>query len=229
LVTVGSYQLQAGALEIVVTLPPNGSIDYITLEAPGLATVSPSGGWEPDEPLSWDVIQITLLQLLQLAELFPSSPSSMTIEAEDLDQEKVAVVSIAHLGHAIGGKWLRADLLPAEVNFPFELSEAGFYDLTLRAMGNPVNVAIDGHQEIDLEAKAHLDDYTFKPVFFFNGDRNITVKLPPGGGVDSLSLNQRKIDSTLVESLLGREQSGEPGVRDLDTLTSLLAAFGVER
>jgi hypothetical protein len=227
--TVGSYQLQAGPQEIVITLPPNGSIDYLTLKAPGLATVAPSGGWEPDEPLSWEVIQTTLLQLFDLAELFPRNPEAMTIEAEDLEQNSVKVVNIAHLGQASGGKWLRTDLAPAEVSFPFNLSESGFYDVTLRVLGNPVNVSIDGHQEIILEAKAHLKDYTFKPFFFFAGDRSVTTMLPPGGGVDSLTLNQIEIDPALTDILLGQQQSSEPGVRDLDTLTSLLAAFGVKR
>lgn len=229
LVTVGNYQLQAGPQEIVVTLPPNGSIDYLTLKAPGLATIAPSDGWEPDEPLSWSVIQTTLLQLFELAELFPRNPKAMIIEAEDLDQNSVKVVSTAHLGRATGGKWLRADLAPVEVLFPFKLSESGFYDVTLRTLGNPVNVSVDGHHDIVLDAKTNLDDYTFEALFFFAGDRSINVKLPPGGGVDSLSLNQIEVDPALTDILLGQQRRGEPGVRDLDTLSSLLAAFGVNR
>jgi hypothetical protein len=102
-------------------------------------------------------------------------------------------------------------------------------------MGNPIGIIISNHQEIALEAKAYLDDYTFKALYFFAGDSNITVKLPPGGGVDKLSLTARQIDTTLVSSLLGLEprpgieQRLKPEGRDLDTLTSLLAAFGVKR
>lgn len=229
LVTIGNFQLQAGPQEIMVTLPSGGSIDYITLKAANLAAITPDGGWQPDESLTWDVLQITILQLLHLAELFPSNPTPLVFEAEDLAQTEVRVVSIPHLGYPSGGKWLRTGPLPAEVRFPIKLTESGFYDLSLRAMGNPIDISIGDHQEISLEAKAYLDDYAFKPLFFFAGDSNITLTLPPGGGVDQLILTGRQIDTALVSTLLGLEQKDEPEARDLDTLTSLLAAFGVER
>ena len=229
LVSVGNFQLQAGDQEIVVTLPAGGSIDYITMKAPNLLTITPDGGWQPDEPLTWKVIQTTLLQLLDLAELFPSNPTPLVFEAEELTQTEIAVVSIPHLGHPSGGKWLRAGPLTAEVRFPIRLTESGFYDLSLRCMGNPIDIFVGGHQEIRLEAKAYLDDYTFKALFLFAGDSNITLELPPGGGVDQLILTGRQTDTALVDTLLGLERRDEPGARDLDTLTSLLAAFGVKR
>ena len=234
-VTVGNFQLRAGEQEILLTLPPNGSIDYISLTAPNLAAITPDGGWQPDEPLTWETLQTTLLQLLQLAELFPKSPTALIIEAEELTRTDARVVDIPHLGQPSGGKWLRSGPLPTETSFPIELAESGFYDLSLRIRGNPVAITVADHLEIVLEAKPYLDDYTFKGLYFFAGDGNINVKLPPGGGVDKLSLTARQIDSTLVNSLLGLEprfdngQGDQPEGRDLDTLTSLLAAFGVER
>jgi len=229
LVTVGNFQLHAGAQEIIVTLPPGGSLDYITLKAPNLATITPNDGWQPEEALTWEVIQTTLLQLLDLAELFPSSPTSLTFEAEALAQDEIKVVSIPHLGHPSGGKWLRTGPLPAEAKFPVKLTESGFYDLSLRVMGTPIDISVGDHQQISLEAKPYLDDYTFKSLFFFAGDNNITLTLPPGGGVDQLVLTGRQIDANLLETLFGLDQQKEPGTRDLDTLTSLLAAFGVKR
>lgn len=229
LVSVGNYQLQAGPQEIVVTLPPGGSIDYITLKAPNLQAITPDNGWQPDEPLSWGTIQTTLLQLLDLAELFPSQSPTLTFEAEELPQSKVQVVSIPHLGQPSGGYWLRAGPLPAEVRFPIALIESGFYDLTLRVMGNPVVITIGDHQEINLSAKPYLDDHTLQPLFLFAGNSNITLSLPPGGGIDTLTLTGRQIDATFVETLLGMSMQGVPGNRDIDTLTSLLAAFGVKR
>ena len=98
-----------------------------------------------------------------------------------------------------------------------------------------VRIIVGNHQEIVLEAKAYLDDYTFKALYFFAGNSNITVTLPPGGGVDKLSLTARQVDTALVISLLGLEprsgieQRDKPEGRDLDTLTSLLAAFGIKR
>jgi len=228
-VTVGRFKLQSGAQEFLVTLPANGSIDYISLNAPNLAAITPDGGWQPDEPLSWQVLQTTLLQVWQLAELFPQNPTPLVIEAETLKQSDVKVVSIPHLGQPSGGKWLRAGALPAEVRFPTTLKESGFFDLSLRAMGNPIHISIGDHQTLLLEAKPYLDNFTFKSLFLFAGDSQITLKLPPGGGVDQLRLIGRQIDTTLASTLLDFEQKDKPEARDLDSLATLLAAFGIER
>ena len=240
-VAVGNFQLQAGEQEIVLTLPQNGSIDYISLAAPNLAAITPSDGWQPDAPLTWEVVQTTLTQILQLAELFPKAPTALVIEAENLSQTEAKVVTIPHLGQPSGGEWLRSGPMSTEIKFPIKLIESGFYDLSLRVMGNPISITVSDHQEIILDAKAYLDDYTFTSLYFFAGDSNITVKLPPGGGVDRLSLTARQIDAPLVSTLLGLEplpgpahlsdpvQRNKPENRDLDNLTSLLAAFGVKR
>ena len=80
-----------------------------------------------------------------------------------------------------------------------------------------------------LEAKPYLADYSFTPLFFFAGDNNITLTLPPGGGVDQLTLTGRQVTPAKTATLLGIDQNGLPNARHLDSLTSLLAAFGVER
>lgn len=227
--TVGSFQLQAGDQEVVVTLPPGGSIDYITLKAPKLVTITPDDGWQPDEVLTWKVIQTTMLQLLDLAVLFPSSPTPLVIEAEDLAQTELHSVGIQHLGRPSGDRWLRAGPYPAKVLFPVRLKESGFYDLTLRVMGDPIDVSVGDYRNISLAAKAYLDDYTFKSLFFFAGNSNITLLIPPGGGVDQLTLAGRQINTTLADTLLGLEHHENPTARDLDNLTTLLAAFGVKR
>ena len=228
-VTVGRFELQSGAQEILVTLPTNGSIDYISLNAPNLGAITPDGGWQPDEPLSWQVLQTTLLQVLQLADLFPEDPTPLVIEAEDLKQSDVKVVSIPHLGKPSGGKWLRAGTLPVDVRFPTALKESGFFDLTLRATGSPIHISIGDHQKLLLEAKPYLDNVTFKSLFLFAGESQITLKLPPGGGVDQLRLTGRQIDATRANTLFDFEQKEKPEARDLDFLATLLAAFGVER
>lgn len=234
-VAVGNFQLQAGEQEIILTLPQNGSIDYISLTAPNLAAITPADGWQPDAPLTWEVVETTMLQLLKLAELFPNAPTSLVIEAEDLAQTEAKEVTIPHLGQPSGGKWLRSGPMSTEIKFPVKLIERGFYDLSLRVMGNPISITVSDHQEIVLEAKAYLDDYTFKSLYFFAGDNNITVKLPPGGGVDRMSLTARQVDAPRVSTLLGLDplsgsvQRNKPENRDLDNLTSLLAAFGVKR
>ncbi len=229
LVHVGDFQLQAGALEIVVTLPAGGSIDYITLKAPGLPAITPDRGWQPDEALTWGTIQTTLLQLLDLAELFPLHSTPLTYEAEDVPQDKAQIVDISHLGLPSGGKWLRTGPLPAEVSVPIRLSESGFYDLKLRAMGDPILITVGDRQQINLGAKPYLDDYSFPALFLTADDSDITLSLPPGGGVDQLVLTGRQIDTPRVETLLGMSQQREPEAGDINTLASILAAFGAKR
>jgi hypothetical protein len=226
---IGRFNLQSGAQEILVTLPAKGSIDYISLHAPNLAAITPDGGWQPDEPLNWQVLQTTLLQSWQLAELFPADPTSLVIEAEDLKQKGLKVVEIPHLGQPSKGKWLRAGATTSEVRFPITIKESGFYDLSLRAMGNPISISIADHQKLILEAKPYLDNVTFKSLFIFAGNSHITLELPPGGGVDQFRLTGRQIDTTRVNTLLDFAREEKPKARDLDFLVKLLAAFGIER
>jgi hypothetical protein len=228
-VDVGQFQMQAGLQEIVLTLPPGGSVDYINLKADNHVAITPDGGWQPDEALTWETVQTTMLQLLQLAEVFPASQESLFFEAEELTENNLKIVTIPHLGRPSGGKWLRAGPLPATISFPINLKESGFYDISLRAMGKPVTITVGGHQTIHLDAKAYLDDYSLPPYFFFAGKSTITLTLPPGGGVDWLSLTGRQIEPDSASTLLGINSQGPPSSRDIDSLTALLATFGVER
>ncbi len=228
-VTIGSFQLEQGAQEIIVTLPANGSIDYISLNAPNLAMISPDGGWQPEASLTWEAINKTLLQLFKLIDVFPLADESITIEAENYLQPGTRVVTIPHLGRPSAGKWLRAGPLNAEVHIPATFSKSGFYDLELRAMGETLKIVISDHHEINLTAKAYLDNYTIPGLHFIAGENNISVTLPPGGGLDQLSLTRRQVNAELTTNLLGLNATGAPSTRDLDTITTLLAAFGIER
>lgn len=228
-VDIGEFDMQAGPQEIIFTLPPGGSIDYISLRASNLPRITPAEGWQPDEPLSWEVVQTTMLQLMQLADLFPPETPAMHFEAEDLEKTAAKIVDIPHLGVPSNGKWLRAGPVPVEITFPFNLGKSGFYDLALRVMGAPTVITVDGHETIRLEAKAYLDDYTFKPFYLFAGKSSISVTIPPGGGVDWLSLTGREVDAATTTTLLGLDQGSAPSPSDIDTLISQLAAFGINR
>jgi len=226
---IGTFQMQAGPQEITVTLPPGGSIDYISLRAPNLPSISPADGWQPDEPLTWETVQTTMAQLMQLAEVCPTEGSPQLYEAELLRDTEANVVDIPHLGTPSNGKWLRAGPTTVDVTFPLSLKKSGFYDLAIRVMGDPVTISVGGHQSLILNAKAYLDNYTYPALFFFAGKNDISVTIPPGGGVDWLSLTARKVTPGAVMTLLGLDQSGQPDSADIDTLTTLLASFGVKR
>lgn len=225
---VGSFQLSAGPQEILVTLPPNGSIDFISLSAPNLAKVEPLGGWQPGETLTWDTVHATLVQLLGLAELFPAEAPPLVIEAEDLPQSDIETVTIPYLGVPSAGKWLRAGPHPAKISLSLPLPASGFYDLTLRAMGDPLQVTLDDHLALTRAGGAYLDDHRFKPLAM-SPRSSITLEIPPGGGVDQLLLTRRQVDAAGTSRLLGLAPSAAPDAAALDILTRLLAAFGVER
>lgn len=228
-VPIGSFEFQAGPQVITVTLPPNGSIDALNLTAPNLPAIAPLQGWQPDQPLTWEVIQVTLLQLFELAAFFPASEDPVLIEAEPFAQADAPAVSTPHLGQTSGEKWLRTGPRPATLSIPFTLPERGFYDLSLRVMGAPVKIIIGDHQEITFSAQPFLSDFVFKGLSFQNAESNIRITLPANGGLDRFILTRRKVDPTAAAILLGQAQGDQPTVNDLDTLTAKLAAFGVNR
>jgi hypothetical protein len=228
-VEIGEFQLQAGPQEIVVTLPAGGSIDYISLEANNLAAITPEKGWQPDESLSWEDVQTTLLQLMQLAEVFPLTEKPLQYEAESLQGKQQLVVDIPHLGVPSEGKWLRAGPTTVEIVFPLDIPSSGFYDLDLRLMGSPIDITVGGHESFRLDARSYLDDFNFKSLFLHAGQNKVSVTIPPGGGVDWLRLTQRKVTPSGAMTLLGQASSAAPTAADLDGLVSLLATFGTAR
>lgn len=228
-VTLGSFRMDAGPQEILLILPPNGAIDYVSLTAPNLALIAPADGWQPDEPLTWEIVQTTLMQLYGLAELFPVDEQSIIIEAEAFPQDGVLVVDIPHLGRPSGGKWLRCGPHTAKVRLPVTVSQTGFYDLSLRIMGKPVQVVINDHHTIVIDANPYLEDHTFTSLFLQKGDNSVSLVLPPGGGVDQLRLSRRQTRPAQIKTALGFEPGDPLTTRQLDSLTAILAAFGADR
>lgn len=228
-VVIGSYDLDAGPQEIKVTLPPNGSIDYISLTAPDFAIIAPSDGWQPDAELTWDVIETTLLQLYHLADFFPQSDEPIVIEAEDFVQEGFKSVRIPHLGKPSGGEWLMADPWAAEIRIPFILPQEGFYDLNLRVIGPEMTLTIGDHHQINFKGKAYLEDFVFPSLYFPSKNSDISVSLPPEGGIDRFSLTRRIVEPESVKTLLGFRHDSPPTPKDLNNIALLLAAFGAIR
>ena len=150
-------------------------------------------------------------------------------EAEDLTQGEMQVVSIPHLGQPRCGKWLFPAPLPAEAGFPSKRAESCLYGLTLQTMGNPVDISVGDYQEICLEGRTYLDGYPFKSLFFYAGDSDIVLKIPPGGGVELLSRLLRQIGPVLACTLSGIALKAAPAAPAVDRVTTLLEAFGIER
>ena len=138
-VDLGEVTLPAGPTMVVVTLPPGGALDAITLTAPNLAAIAPNSGWQPEAPLTWEAVALTLTQALNLAEKLPlASDPPQLLEAEELKEIGAArLVEDSHLGAPSGGRWLRTSVQPATLRIPFDLPVAGFYDVGLSVLGEP--------------------------------------------------------------------------------------------
>ena len=67
------------------------------------------------------------------------------------------------------------------------------------------------------------------PLFYFAGGNSFALRLPPNAGIDRLRLTPRAITPEASAVLLGQPRNGAPTAGDIDSLASLLAAFGIER
>ena len=232
-VEIAEVSLQAGAQEIVVTLPPGGAIDYIELTAPALFPISPRHNWQPEQPLEWDDIQTTLLQAFELGDLLSAADSPQHYEAEDLDLHKeqtFSLTSIEHLGRPSGDGWLRAGNLPGQLVFAFELESGNFYRPALRILGKQVRVDFNHQHRLSIAGLSYLENFSLKPLFLYQGTSQVSIDLPAGGGFDYFELTE--LDSSLdaASELLGlKPDSPAPTTNDLEYLAALLAAFGSNR
>ena len=232
-VEIADVALEAGSQEIVVTLPPGGAIDYIELTAPARFPISPRHGWQPDQPLAWDDIQITLLQAFELGDLLAAADSPQRYEAEDLDLHKeqtFSLTSIEHLGRPSGGSWLRAGNLSGQLRFGFELETGNFYRPALRILGKEVVVDFNNEQRMFIDGLSYLENFSMAPIFLYQGANQISIDLPPGGGFDYFELTDLNSSLAAGSELLGlKPVSPAPSTSDLEHLAALLAAFGTNR
>ena len=183
-----------------------------------IALVDATGGSYglPDEPQDPDYINIL------------TGNRDFRFEAEDVftvGEDNVSIMSFQNFGTSSGRGWLHGTKAPTQVHLSFTLPLAGEYEIKaqLRQKGHLSNIA---GEEKTADAK---DAFTEVSIGTFSGESHITLGLPPGGGVDVLTLTGRQIDVTRASTLLDFEHQEKPAPRDLDSLSTLLAAFGIER
>jgi hypothetical protein len=225
-VEVGEVPLTAGPQEIIVTLPPGGSLDYLELIAPNLPSIVPDGGWQPEAPLTWDALAITAVQALHLEKSLPLTNRVLSIEAETLTETGGSrVVEDAHLGQPSGGRWLRTMAQPATVVVPLAIDQGGFYDIEPTLLGARIDLLLNGHQPLPIEGKPYLDTAVLPPLFLNKGANRLEVSLPPGGGFDRIVVKARQSDLVALATTLGLTVTGDaPTSADLDNLTARLAS-----
>lgn len=225
-VETGEVTLSAGPQEVLVTLPPSGSLDYLELLAPNLPAIVPDGGWQPDSSLTWEVLALTAVQALHLEKSLPLTERSLAIEAEALtDTGGARVVEDAHLGQPSGGKWLRTAAHPATISVPLTIDQSGFYDVCLTVLGAGSNGLLNGQQPLVIEGKPYLDTAVPAPVFLSKGPNRLEVFLPPGGGFDRIELKARQSDPATLAATLGLTMTGDaPTSADIDRLTTRISS-----
>jgi hypothetical protein len=226
LVDLGEVALTAGPVLMVITLPAGGALDFVTLTAPDLPPIAPDRGWQPTEPLTWEVLATTMVQTLHLAEQLPLSAEPLpAIEAEILQETGGArLVEDTHLGAPSAGRWLRTSVQAATVQVPLTMAEGGFVDLTLTAMGGPITVRVNQHLELTVTAKAFLDEVMVPPIYLPGGENQLTITLPPRSGLDRIRIWPRQSGlAALAEALQLTVPEEPPTPADLDRLYPRLA------
>jgi len=225
-VEVGEVSLPAGPTSIVLTLPPGGAVDAISLTAPDLAPITPEQGWQPESPLTWDVLALTSVQSLHLeGELPPAAEPLQSMEAEDIkDFGAARLVEDSHLGAPSAGRWLRTSVQPASLQLSLTVPHAGFYDLILNAMGDRITVRFNGHLTLSANGKPYLEELTLPPVYLPAGNNQLSIDLPPRSGLDRILLGSRQTNLTTLSEILQLAVTTEvPTPTDLDRLTARLA------
>ncbi len=225
-VEVGEVSLPAGPTSIVLTLPPGGAVDAISLTAPNLAPITPEQGWQPESTLTWEVLALTSVQALHLeGELPPVAEPLQSMEAEDIkDIGAARLVEDSHLGAPSAGRWLRTSVQPASLQLSLTVPHAGFYDLILNAMGDRITVRFNGHLALTASGKPYLEELTLPPVYLPAGNNQLSIDLPPRSGLDRIRIEARQTNLTTLSELLQLAVTTEaPSPADLDSLTARLA------
>ena len=199
-----------------------------------IAVVDASGGsyGRPDELQDPDYINIL------------TGNREFRFEAEDVfteGEDNVSIMSFQNFSTSSARGWLHGANTPTQVHLSFTLPLAGEYEIKaqLRQKGHLFKIAGEEKTADVKDAFTEVSIGTFSlqsgvheivVTLSANGSIDyITLGLPPGGGVDVLTLTGRQIDVTLASTLLDFRHKEKPAPRDHDSLSTLLAAFGIER
>ncbi|MCF6178556.1 MAG: hypothetical protein L3J63_04085 [Geopsychrobacter sp.] len=223
-VEVGYVEMQSGEQEAVVQLRPNGSIDYIELEAEPFAPIRPAGGWNFDAALTPEVAARTTIQSLNLQNQLPLTAQSLNLEAENLVQPAgVRIYRGSNKGEASGGRYVQVGAAPVELNFYAVNLADGVKDLVLRAAsGKVLRVKFEGYLESQVRFDSRFTDRVLGTFFVPQGDMSIRVQLPAGASVDRLELRSRRAGRQEMLKLVGLKDSAKVKPRDLNNLSALI-------
>lgn len=223
-VELGEITLNAGMKELMIAMPPNGSIDYVELLAPPLASIMPLNGWEPDTPLTYTDLAVTALRALDLESLLPLSSEKTLIEAEESAAAKNFRTDQRHLGEPHGGFWLRSGAGGGVVTLPFHVETAAVYTLKLIAAGaRSLSGTLDGQEPWRADFPPYLQERSIGTWFLAPGEHELKIELPPRGGVDLLTLLPRRSTAADYRVLAGLPATDSVAPTDVNRLLILLS------
>ena len=210
---ITKVKLKAGVVTMKVTIPPEGAIDSFSLTAPDYTPIQPFMGWRFKEVLSAvRMAEIAVAMTNGFARLpdatQAASPRPVAAAEKAVLPATASLTTASHLGPFNSPKWVRADYRGATIQFPLTVSEAGYYGLTINALGTTISGSVNS-TPFKLAAKSYLTKQNLGLYRLEAGDNLISITLPPNGGIDSVEFNKKS--STPGDFLL---LAGVPGPAD---------------
>jgi hypothetical protein len=225
---VGMISLKAGLQEITVILPPEGGIDYFVLEAPPLAPIEPTGGWQWKSVLTRGELAEITATLLDLEKQLPDDPSGSPKPLSVADVAELPASAqptmIDFLGKFFSRQWVRADYRGARLDIPFTVETSGVYGLRVRCLGSVLVAELDG-DKITRPAKPYLDWVDLGLYRLDAGKHTLHIELTPQAGIDVVEFSRKK--SSPAEYMAVTGTKGDPTApfkrSELDTILANLA------
>jgi hypothetical protein len=223
-IDLGEITLTAGMKELTIAMPANGSIDYIELLAPPLAAIMPLNDWEPDAPLTHADLAVTALRALDLQSLLPLAGESLRIEAEESSADQAFRTDQRHLGEPQSGFWLRSGAGGGVITLPFHVETTAVYTLNLIAAGaKSLAGTLDEREPWRADFPPYLQERSIGTWFLPAGQHQLKIELPPRGGVDLLTLLQRRATAADYRILAGLPADASVATNDVNRLLTLLS------
>lgn len=223
-IDLGETTLNAGMKELLIAMPANGSIDYIEFLAPSLVAVTPLTEWEPDAPLTYADLAVTVLRALDLQSLLPLSGTSILVEAEESSADQSFRTDQRHLGEPHAGFWLRSGAGGGVITLPFHIETAAVYTLNLTAAGaKSLSGTLDEREPWQADFPPYLKENTIGTWFLSPGRHELKIELPARGGVDLLTLQKRRSTAEDYLILAGLPASDSVATNDVNRLLTLLS------
>lgn len=222
-IDLGETTLAAGMKELTITMPPNGSFDYIELLASPSTPIVPLGGWNPSAPMTDSDLAVTAIRALDLEDLLPLGDEKISFEAEDSSTDETFLTDQRHLGEPRGGRWLRSGAGGGRVTLTFQIPTEAVYTINLIAAGSaPLTGTIDGLSTWHADFPPYLDQRTIGTWFLTVGEHQLAIDLPPRCGIDQMTLLRRRSTAADYRTLAGLPAGDDYTPTDANRLLTLL-------